>query len=461
MDRRDFLKTAGAAGGLAILGSGVADGSARRPNIVIIMADDMGYSDLSCYGSKAISTPNIDSLATQGVKMTSFFSCSAVCSPSRAGLLTGRYPFRIGVYGVYFTPRTPHRFIYRSAASLPPDLKFDKHTPLQLWGMNTKELTVAGLLKDAGYKTCCVGKWHLGWAKKYRPHHRGFDHYMGVLTANDVSYLPLFRNDEIIEKSPVDQDYLTQKYTREALEWLHENHHNPFFLYFAHTFPHIPLHASPEFRGISRAGLYGDTVEEIDWSVGEILKALDRYGIADNSLVLFTSDNGPWFEGNPGYQRGRKMDIFDGGMRVPGIARFPGIIPAGTVSDEMSMNIDIFSTALAVAGVSRPQDRVIDGRNILPMLKGDAASPHQALFFYGGLSNRQLNGVKKGRWKYHRRHSCWTIKTSYFSRGPMLFDHQTDPNESYNVIELYPEVAREMEGVMKEWEEGFVRGLPD
>jgi uncharacterized sulfatase len=410
------------------------------------MADDLGYGDLGCYGSEAIETPNLDRMAGDGVKLTSFFSSSAVCSPSRAGLLTGRYPARLGFktpLSVYWPSRNPTTPIMNAATQIGP-------------GLDTRELTSAQLLKTAGYNTCCIGKWHLGDMKRYRPHHRGFDHYMGVLYSNDMTPLPLYRNDEVIEKSPVDQNFLTQKYTREALDWIGGNSDRPFFLYLPHTFPHIPLHASPDFRGRSKGGLYGDVVEELDWSVGEVLNALEKNKIADNTLVFFTSDNGPWYQGSPGGRRGRKGEFFDGGQRVPGIARWPGVIPAGSQSNQPSMNIDLFATSLAMAGVPAPADRAIDGKNILPMLKGEEDSPHEALFFYDG---DKLEAVRSGPWKYHRKHAGWATTYAPMPKGPMLFNDEIDQEEAYNLIDLYPDVAKRMESMMKDWEKGFKKGL--
>jgi uncharacterized sulfatase len=407
------------------------------------MADDLGYGDLSCYGSEAIKTPNLDRMAGEGVRLTSFFSSAPVCSPSRAGLMTGRYPSRVGVTTVYFASRNPLGPVYNTLAGIGE-------------GMNPREITMAQALKTAGYATCCIGKWHLGDMKRYRPNHRGFEHYFGLLYSNDMTPLPLYRNDEIIEKSPVDQDLLTQKYTREALDWLGDNHDRPFLLYFPHTFPHQPLHASPEFRGRSDAGLYGDCVEEVDWSVGEVLKALDKHGVADNTFVFFTSDNGPWYQGSPGGQRGRKGETFDGGMNVPGIARFPGVIPAGTTSDEMSMNFDLFATALTLAGEPLPSDRPIDGKDIMPMLAG-SASPHEALYFYKG---RELQSMRMGKFKYRRRGMGYTTASFPLVQGPMLFNLEDDPDESYNVMDKFPDVAKKMDAMMRDWEAAMKKGVP-
>jgi len=366
-----------------------------------------------------------------------------VCSPSRAGLLTGRYPIRTGTTDVYFPMRNP----------LGPAINSTHHIGA---GLNLKEITLAQAMKTAGYATCCIGKWHLGDLKPYRPHHRGFDHYLGLLYSNDMTPLPLFRDDEIVERAPVNQDYLTRKYTDEALAWLTQNKDRPFFLYFPYTSPHEPIHASPEFRGRSAAGLYGDCVEEIDASVGEILAFLDREGLAQNTFVFFTSDNGPWYEGSAGPLRGRKDQTFEGGMRVPGLARLPGVIPAGKVSHEMSMNFDLFATACALAGAPLPDDRPMDGNNVLPLLQG-GPSPHDHLFFY---KSRHLQAVRQGQWKYHRRHHDYNAAYPTTQKGPFLFNLANDPDEAYNVAALFPDKAAELEGLMRDWERGLVKGVP-
>ena len=423
MDRRRFLGTAAAgAAGLAVAGkrgwAGVASGD--QPNVIIILDDDLGYGDLGCYGSQSIATPNLDRLAGEGVRLTSFFSSAAVCSPSRAGLLTGRYPVRTGIPSVLFPSQNPATPMIHSLYGLPP-------------GLNPREITLGQAMKNQGRATAAIGKWHLGDLKPYRANHRGFDRFFGLQYSNDMTPLPLFMNDEVVERSPVNQDLLTQKYTREAVRFIAENKDRPFFLYLAHTFPHVPLHASPEFRGRSKGGLYGDCVEEMDWSVGEVMKALDQHGIAGRTFIFFTSDNGPWYQGNPGRFRGRKNETFDGGMRVPGLARWPGVIPAGKVVGEMAMNFDLFATALAVAGGKPPADRPIDGMNILPLLQGEP-TPHDALFFYKG---RELQAIRSGKWKYHRRHNVAIYP--FFSlesgpkKGPLLFDLERDPAESYDV----------------------------
>ena len=449
--RREFIKGTGLVTMGLFAGSSVLSrplnaeaGSSRVPNIVFIVTDDLGWGDLGCYGSQSISTPVLDGLAKEGVRMTEFFSSGPICSPSRAGMLTGRYPLRAGVPEVF----------------LPTWGKLSFVLPFRLirgdnLGLPTEEIILPQLLKEKGYSTCCIGKWHLGDMKKYRPHHRGLDHYFGLLYSNDMTPLPLYRNDEIVEKSPVNQDYLTQKYTKETLGFIDEHKDGLFFLYMAHTFPHRPVHASPAFQGRSGGGLYGDCVEEIDWSTGQILDRLEKHGLRDNTLVIFTSDNGPWFQGNPGYHRGRKHETFDGGMCVPMIASWPGKLPAGYVTHEMSMNMDIFATILAAAGASLPTDRIIDGKNILPMLQGKEPTPHEALYFY---RHDQLQAVRVGKWKYQRRH--WVMLMHlYESKGPWLFNLEDDPNESYDVSLRYPEKVAELEAMCVEWEKNFRPGV--
>ena len=439
MDRRDFL-CAGALVSAGLLAGPRARGQAgparSRPNFVLILADDLGWGDLGCYGSRAIATPNLDGLAATGARLTNFFSSAPVCSPSRAGLLTGRYPPRTGITQVLF-PHNSLMDLGLRAAGVPAGLPLD-------------EMTLPELLHQSGYATACVGKWHLGDQPQYRPAARGFDASFGPLYSNDMEPFEIYRGNELVEKAPADQDHLTQHYTAEAVRFIEQNISKPFFLYLPHTFPHVPLHASPEFRGRSQGGLYGDAVEEIDWSTGQVLETLVKHGLAENTLVLFSSDNGPWFQGSPGAYRGRKNETFDGGMRVPLVARWPGRIPPGRVSDEPGMKIDLFTTLLAAAGIKPPADRPIDGKDLLPVLAEQQKSPHQALFFYQGA---ELQAVRSGRWKYHRRHRV--LVYPFGKQGPWLFDLENDPNESYDASLKYPEVARRLEQMMLDWEATF------
>jgi arylsulfatase A len=249
--------------------------------------------------------------------------------------------------------------------------------------------------------------------------------------------------------APADENLLTHNFTQAALDFIRTNNDQPFFLYLAHAMPHYPAHASDDFRGQSEAGLYGDAVQELDWNVGQVLSTLEQLGLTEKTLVMFSSDNGPWMQGNPGYARGRKLLCFEGGFRVPMIARWPGVIPAGLISHEMSMNFDLFNTCLKLAGVDPPQDRIIEGRNILPVLKGEGASPHDTLYYY---DTRALVAIRYQHWKYHRRYRMDNAAFWPLPQGPFLFDLESDPNESYSLIESQPERAKEMADMLDNFE---------
>jgi len=438
---------------------------ARPPNFIIIYADDLGYGDVGCFGATAISTPNIDRMAAEGARFTDYYSCNAICAPSRAGLLTGRYPYRSGVHGnVYpedepFTNsalRSSGNYLFSALGSI------DLHETEVVAGISDRELLISEALKDVGYRTGMVGKWHLGDYSidpKFNPINNGFDFYFGVPHSNDMNPCPLFKNDKMLEENlwGKDQSKLTGRYTKEALEFIGKAKKDgkPFFLYFAHTFPHQPLWASKKFAGKSKAGKFGDAVEEIDWSVGEIFKCLAELGLDDDTWVIFTSDNGPWYEGSAGGFRGRKGQSMEGGFRVPMIARAPGRIRPGAVY------IDFYPTLLGLAGGKAPTDRIIDGKDILGLLTGEAKkSPHEALFFYHFDA---LEGVRVGKWKYMRRVNryVWPIPLDATElpnslaehqlgdfRWPLLYDLSTDPGESYNVIDRHPEVVKKLEAIM-------------
>ena len=451
---------------------------ARRPNIILILCDDLGYRDLGCYGTEIIRTPNIDRLARQGVRFTSFYASNSVCTPSRAGLLTGRYSQRSGMSWILLPEGEPasHR-LSKNAGQMMGRLGFvDLGPNAGTTGLPQSEITLAEALKMGGYRTGMVGKWHLGDYSKnpdHNPVNHGFEFYCGVPHSNDMLPFPLYRNEEELEAHVEDQTKLTGLYTEEAISFIEQNNEKPFFLYFAHTFPHQPLFASEGFRGKSKGGLYGDTVEEIDWSVGRIMDCLERTGLAENTLLLFTSDNGPWFEGDPGRHRGRKGQSYEGGFRVPMIARYPTVIPAGRVCDEPSMNIDFFPTSLALAGVEPPQDRTIDGRNILGLMTGQTQeTPHEAFYFY---HVEELEAVRAGKGKFIRNihHYVWPLPVDKetkpagklgkgrLGRWPLLYDLEIDPRESYNLIDNHPEVGRELRNRMEQWEKGLeenVRG---
>ncbi len=305
-------------------------------------------------------------------------------------------------------------------------------------GIPQDEALLPEVLQRRGYRTGLVGKWHLGGTPGHLPNDRGFDSFYGTLWSNDDPPYAVYRDRQVEVPAPADQDVLTRDFTRAALEFIRSSHDHPFFLFLAHAMPHTPIHASQEFRGRSQAGLYGDAVEELDWSVGQILDTLDQLDLSENTLVILSSDNGPWWQGSPGFARGRKLQWFEGSYRVPFIARWPGIIPAGLTSSEMSMNFDLFPTLLNLAGAPLPHDRIIDGKDLLPVLKGEAASPHDALFFY---NTRTLVGLRQEQWKYYRRYITDNAAFWPLRQGPFLFDLSIDPNKSYSLVESQPERA--------------------
>ncbi|MEC8332062.1 MAG: sulfatase [Pseudomonadota bacterium] len=398
----------------------LASAQETPPNFVVIMADDLGYGDLGVYGSTMIKTPNLDRLALNGARLDSFYSSANVCTAARGGLLTGRYPIRL-------------------------DLVSDVARPTNDIHLAFEEITIAEALKPLGYRSARYGKWHLGSRLEWSPLNQGFDEFFGVLHSNDMTPLELFRGEQMIE-NPVDQTTLTERYTREAVRFIAENRDNPFFLYIPHSFPHVPLFVSPRFDGRSDAGLYGDVVETIDWSTGEILAALEEYGLSDNTLVVFTSDNGPWFEGSSGIYRDRKGSSWEGGQRVPFLAHWPGKIPAGTVSSEPAMNIDLYPTLISLAGGQLPDDRSIDGKDMLPLLSGSNTSPHEVLFLF---NRDRIVGVRSGQWKlvvetrYRATLNSFEHSTYYGPDG-LLFDLKNDPGETYSFTREYPEVVQQL-----------------
>jgi arylsulfatase len=400
MLRRDFLAIASAA----------AAPPRRPPNVVLIYCDDLGYGDVGCYGSR-IRTPNIDRLAAEGIRFTHFYSGNPVCSPSRAALLTGRYGVRAGVPRVLF--------------------------PTDTTGLPDTEVTLAQLLNNSGYRTLCVGKWHLGHLPQYLPTARGFDHYFGIPYSNDMNPRWLMRDTTVVEQQAT-LETLTPRYTEEAVRFIEQSQGKPFFLYLPHTYPHIPLAASPRFRGKSPLGLYGDVIEEIDWSVGEVMAALKRAGAERDTLIMFSSDNGPWYQGSPGRLRGRKGSTWEGGQRVPFIAKFPGRIPAGRTSAGVASVLDILPTVARLCGAKLPANP-LDGVDIWPLLS--ATQPEverEPLLFFNGL---HLQCARWGKWKLHlARHNIEPYQPAP-PRGvvnlplaaPELYDLVNDPDESYDV----------------------------
>jgi arylsulfatase A len=419
LNRRTFLKAAAAAGAL--------QAQARRPNIVLIFADDLGYGDLGCYGSKIL-TPNLDRLACEGVRFEQFYSASAVCSPSRAALLTGRYPTRVGVSRVLF--------------------------PSDNIGLPDTETTIAQMLKSRGYATMCIGKWHLGSQPQFLPTNRGFDEFFGLPYSNDMSPLPLLQNTRVIEE-PARLDTLTRRYTEQAVDFIARSKDSPFFLYLPQTAPHLPLAASDRFLGTSAQGLYGDVVEELDWSVGEVLRALKENGLDENTLVMFSSDNGPWFQGSPGVLRGRKGETDEGGMRVPFIARFPGRIPTELVCRGVASTMDLLPTLARLSDAPLP-DKPLDGVDIWPLLTGDKEEvDRDPLLYFDGW---QLQCARRGPWKLHvSRYNCliWAPEPAggRFNLPlprPELYDLDADPGESYDVAAGNPQIVCEIRERMEQ-----------
>ncbi len=466
--RRDFLKSAAIVGGAAVVGLtyrhvhntlGRDFHPARAqayldsiqpspqpetlPNIIIILCDDLGYGDLE---SPAVDTPNLGRMAAEGVQMSSFYATASVCSPSRAGLLTGRYPVRTLITNPLLSTYDAMNVVMDALGRYSYNVR----------GIPEDEVLLSEVLSRRGYRTGLVGKWHLGDSPGHLPNDRGFDSFYGAWWSNDDQPYAIYRDREVAVPAPADQNVLTRDFTLAAQDFVRSNSDRPFFLYLAHAMPHVPIHASEGFRGSSDAGLYGDAVEELDWSVGQILDTFDELGLAERTLVFFSSDNGPWWQGNPGYARGRKLLCFEGGFRVPLIARWPGVIPPGATSREMSMNFDLFVTCLQLAGVPLPQDRIIDGKDILPVLKGEAASPHETLLFYG---TRKLVAVRHLHWKYYRRYTTDNAAFWPLPQGPFLFDLDTDPNESYSLIESQPERATELAAVLEAAEEAMQANL--
>ena len=448
---------------------------AQRPNIVIINCDDLGYGDLPPYGNTVMNTPHVNELAEGGMKFSSFYACNSLCTPSRFGLLTGRYADRGGLGWVLGAKRAGHRpavdsrtedfwgrVSWQVAKSISRLGLMDYSKEPKARGISEKEITIAKALKTAGYRTCMVGKWHLGEFPVYpefHPMRHGFDHFFGVPHSNDMKDFALYRDNECLSPDFTEMEKLTGLYTREAIDFIGQAGSQPFFLYFAHTYPHQPLHASENFRGKSRGGLYGDTIEEIDWSLGELVKTLKVRGLWDNTLLVFTSDNGAWYNGSSGPLRGRKGQSYEGGFRIPMIASWPQQIPAASVCDAAAMNIDWFPTCLALAGVELPNDRVIDGKNILPLLTGQQQqSPHEILCFY---HNESLEAIRVGKWKYIPKINTyvWPVPldkvwaSAGSAQAPWLYDLEADPQESYNLKTNFPEVILKLQEKFQELDE--------
>lgn len=414
----------------------------KQMNFIIIFADDLGYGDLSIYGHPSIRTPHLDQMAIEGQKWTNFYSASSVCTPSRAALLTGRLPIRSGM-----TSR-------KSRVLFPNSIK----------GLPAYEITLAEQLKEVGYATACIGKWHLGHHEQYLPTNNGFDYYFGIPYSNDMDRVikkpygdfitgsdslkrnmydvPLMRNTEIVER-PANQFTITKRYAEETISFIKEHKEEPFFVYLAHNLPHIPLFTSSEFEGKSKRGIYGDVIEEIDAGVGDIVNTLKEEGLAENTIVVFTSDNGPWLPfkthgGSAGLLYAGKGTTYEGGMREPCIFWSPGNVAPGIIH-ELGSTMDLFTTFSTIAGVSIPADREIDGVNLSPTLMKKASSPREGMFFYRAT---ELYAVRLGDFKAH-----YITEGEYGQFGereehnpPLLYNLSHDPSEQFNLAEAHPEV---------------------
>ncbi|MGF1760970.1 sulfatase-like hydrolase/transferase [Photobacterium sagamiensis] len=414
----------------------------ERPNIVLMVLDDMGYSDLSSYGSKAIKTPNIDKLAEYGLRFTNYYTGASSSTPSRAAMMTGRYPIRNGLAGVVWP--SDH-----------PIININKFYDLNTY-LPTDEVVIAEPMKAAGYSTAMIGKWHLGDVKDARPHNMGFEQFYGALYSNDMDPFEIYDKDDIAIPAPVDQTKLNDAYFDKASEYIESFDDNkPFFMYFAHSFPHVPLFVPEEELGKSDAGLYGDVMSDIDNSVGEMIEKLKAEGKYENTIFIITSDNGPWFDGDAGDARGRKFESFDGGQRVPFIVSWPDKIKEGKVIDSLLNGVDVFPTLLSYAGIDVPQDRRMDGLDIASLFAGDEEAYREQygerfIYYYGG---KVIEGVRGDRFKYRGEVGIYSNDMSKTvsikqMRPSHLYDYEYDTREAYDVTEKHPEAAANMKAIL-------------
>jgi arylsulfatase A len=469
--------------------AGMARCWADPPNVILIFTDDQGYADVGCYGAEEFKTPHLDRMAREGARFTDFYAANSICTPSRASLLTGRYATRCGVPEV-----------------LGPGA--EKFLPGHPMGLPQSEITIAELLKQAGYATACIGKWHLGHEPRYLPTRQGFDYYFGLPYSNGMSidtnaplsdaitlnrgatiegiragrydksvtntskkktnnhaefYMPLMINEEVVE-FPVNQETLSRRYTDETIRFIDQNREAPFFVYLAHTMPHVPLAASREFRDGKELASYADTIEELDFHVGRLLARLKRIGEAENTLVIFTSDNGPWgqlgaFGGSARPLRGFKFHTHEGGQRVPMIAYWPGAISAGTTVSQVASALDILPTLAQLAGVALPDGRQIDGRDIFPLLQGktDAVFDERPFYYIRGW---EVQAVRTGKWKLQEAtiEHPFRMKKSKDHPG-FLYDLAADPGETEDVVGTYPEVFERLKGLIREADKEIGSGM--
>lgn len=427
----------------------------EKPNMVVIFCDDLGYGDLGCFGHPTIQTPNLDRMAEEGQKWTNFYAAASVCTPSRAGLVTGRLPIRSGMCS------SKRRVLFPNSGG----------------GLPRTELTIAEVAKTAEYRTMCVGKWHLGHLPEFLPTNHGFDHYFGIPYSNDMDRLhdvgpkgraafwdyntnywnvPLMQDEKVIER-PADQTTITRRYTEEAVRFITEDPESPFFLYLAHSMPHVPLFTSEAFRHRSLRGRYGDVIEEIDWSVGRVLDTLRELELQERTLVVFSSDNGPWLifneqGGSAGLLREGKGCTFEGGMREPTVFWWPGVVSPGVIMDQGS-TLDFLPTFASLSGVELPEDLVLDGYDLTPTLTEKKRSPRDRMYYYRG---EELYAVRKGAFKAH-----FITQPAYGGGArkehdpPLLFHLHEDPSEQYNVADDHPEMVRQLKEMAEAFENSF------
>jgi arylsulfatase A len=397
-----------------------------RPNVIVVLCDDLGYGDLGCYGASDVRTPALDRMAADGMRLTDFSVVAPLCTPSRVALMTGRYPGRLGL----------------ETGVLRPDATN---------GLAPEEVTLGEVFQSSGYVTGCIGKWHLGFLPGLRPMDQGFDSYFGVLHNLDKPEtivfeaeggMPVLRGDEVVAR-PADPAQMTQLYTAEALQFIEANREKPFFLYLGHAMPHLPFDASPDFKGKSARGLYGDVVEEIDWSLGQILDRLRSLGLAERTLVVFTSDNGPERKtpGTAAPLKGTKHTVFEGGLRVPCVLWWPGHVPASVVSDEFIATLDLLPTFAALAGFDTKACRPLDGFDVSPVLLGEsgATSPRQSLFAVYGLQEKRAESARSGDWKLH------------LTDPPQLYNLHSDPAESRDLATQEPQRVQQLREAFATW----------
>ena len=446
---------------LKLIGEPIFQSGDKLPNIILIYTDDLGYADVGVFGAKGFKTPNLDELAKNGITFKDYYSAAPTCTPSRAALLTGCYPVRVGLPFV-IGPKGP-----------------DWTKGKDNIGLNPEETTIASMLKHVNYATGCIGKWHLGDKKEFLPTRCGFEYYFGLpyshdmIKANDPRWpdLPLIENEKVMEFNP-DLSQLTKRYTEKTLSFIEQNKKHPFFLYLAHSMPHVPLFASEKFKGKSERGLYGDVVEEIDWSVGEIVNKLKELNLYEDTIIIYTSDNGPWLiygnhAGSAGNLREGKFTTFEGGQREPCIISWPGKIPKGIVSNKTFSAIDFLPTIAAIIGTKLPNKK-IDGKSALSLWenKPGAQNPHEALYYY---AESVLEAVRWKNWKLHFQHNYDSVKVpgkdgkQGISIGKTidlsLFDLKNDPGEKINLAYKHPDVVKKMTDMAKKFDEELKKNV--